>query len=102
MSSVFLHRILKTDSVFVRGLSSAMQDLGKVVGDLAGTDIPILLIGESGTGKDAYARMFHSLSGLDGTALKKAGCTQDPNKALIQQPPSAPSTAQLETFPPDR
>ena len=85
MSSVFLHHTLKTDRGFVRGLSSAMQDLGKVVGDLAGTDIPILLIGESGTGKDAYARMIHSLCGLDGTSLKKVGCAQDDTKGLIEQ-----------------
>jgi len=62
-----------------------MQDLGKVVADLAGTDISILLIGESGTGKDAYARMIHGLSGLDATSLKKVACAQDDTKVLIEQ-----------------
>src|SRR5258708_23240916 len=85
MSSVFLHHILKTDTGCVRGLSSALQDLGKFVADLAGTDIPILLFGESGTGKDAYARRIHSLSGLDGTSVHSVGCAQDDTKGLMEQ-----------------
>src|SRR5258708_4982038 len=85
MSSVFLHHILKTDTGFVRGLSWSLRAVGSVVGDVAGTDISILLFGESGTGKDAYARMIHSLSGLDGTSLKKVGCAQDDTKGLMEQ-----------------
>src|SRR5215470_15459739 len=36
---------------FVAGLSSAMQALESVMAEIAPTNIPILLVGESGTGK---------------------------------------------------
>ncbi len=47
---------------FVLGTSPAIRSLNDAVGEIAPTDIPILLVGESGTGKDAYARLIHRLS----------------------------------------
>jgi len=52
-----------------------MQALHSFVMEIATTDIPILLFGESGTGKDAYASFIHRLSGLGEAALKKLSCT---------------------------
>src|SRR5260370_16379136 len=45
-----------------------------MVGEIAKTDIPVLLVGESGTGKEVYARLIHRLSGLGEAPLKKVSC----------------------------
>lgn len=58
----------------VCGPSAVMQSLNAMVEQLASTNIPVLLIGESGTGKDVYARMIHELSGRSYTPLKKISC----------------------------
>lgn len=81
--------VLEADFEFVYGLGSAMRDLNKVVADVTGTDIPILLSGESGTGKDAYARLIHRRSGLDEVTLNKVACTQNDTQALIEELRSA-------------
>jgi two-component system response regulator AtoC len=58
-----------------------MQTLNAMVEQLAATSIPVLLVGESGTGKDVYARMIHWLSGESETPLKKISCaTIDPTR----------------------
>jgi len=44
-------------------VSPAMQVLDKVVAGVAPTDIPVLLVGESGTGKLVLATEIHRLSG---------------------------------------
>src|SRR5260370_2323570 len=46
-----------------------------MVGEIAKTDIPVLLVGESGTGKEVYARLIDRLSGLGEAPLKKVSCT---------------------------
>jgi len=56
------------------GQSPVMQALHAIVEDLASTNIPVLLVGESGTGKDVYARMIHLLSGSCTTLMKKIAC----------------------------
>jgi DNA-binding NtrC family response regulator len=81
--------MLKADAGFVQGLSPEVQELNRVVTDLAVTDIPILLFGESGTGKDAYARWIHHLSGLDDASLKKVSCTRDDTNSLLEEIRSA-------------
>jgi len=56
-----------------------MHTLNAMVEQLAATNIPVLLVGESGTGKDVYARVIYSLSGEKATPLKKISCeTIDP------------------------
>jgi two-component system, NtrC family, response regulator AtoC len=59
---------------FVPGESPAICAVNEVISDLAGTDIPVLLVGESGTGKDAYARQIHRLSGRPGLLPFKVNC----------------------------
>jgi two-component system response regulator AtoC len=85
MSKGPTNQILKADTGFVFGLGSATKELDKIVADLAETDIPILLLGESGTGKDAYARLIHRLSGLPEASLRKVACTRDDTKVLIEE-----------------
>jgi two-component system response regulator AtoC len=67
------------DAGILCGHSSVMRALNDTVEQLAATDIPVLLVGESGVGKDVYARMIHRLSGEIRTPFKKISCaTIDP------------------------
>lgn len=55
-------------------LGSTMQALHEMVIEIARTDIPVLLIGESGTGKDAYAKLIHRLSANNEMRFHKFNC----------------------------
>jgi two-component system response regulator AtoC len=59
---------------FVYGLGGTMQTLNDMAGEIARTDIPVLIVGESGTGKDAYARLIHRLSLKGDSHFKKINC----------------------------
>ncbi|MEW5757642.1 MAG: sigma-54 dependent transcriptional regulator [Pseudomonadota bacterium] len=48
------------------GKSALMQHLREQIGRLAQYDMPVLLLGESGSGKGAAARYLHALSGRKG------------------------------------
>jgi two-component system response regulator AtoC len=41
------------------GSSAAMLDVWKVIGRAAASDVPVLIVGETGTGKDLVARAIH-------------------------------------------
>jgi DNA-binding NtrC family response regulator len=45
-----------------------------MVVEIAPTGIPVLIMGECGTGKDAYARLIHRLSQTSETAFQKINC----------------------------
>ncbi len=51
-----------------------MQTLESVIGEVASTDIPVLLVGESGTGKEMFARRLHELSRNGEAPLVKIAC----------------------------
>ena len=75
---------------FVYGVSPTMQTVNEMAADIARTDIPVLIVGESGTGKDAYARLIHRLSLKSELRLQKIDCaTFDPTHLTIQKRPSA-------------
>jgi two-component system response regulator AtoC len=59
---------------FVYGSSAAIRALNEVVSEIAPTDIPVLIVGESGTGKDAYARLVHRLSQRHAAPFCKVNC----------------------------
>jgi two-component system, NtrC family, response regulator AtoC len=59
---------------FVAGIDPVMQSLERVASDIAGTNIPILLTGESGVGKEAHARHIHRLSGRPAETFYKVNC----------------------------
>ena len=44
---------------FVGGICPAMQTLEAVVAEIRRTNIPVLLVGESGTGKAMFAQRLH-------------------------------------------
>ncbi len=59
---------------FVYGLGPAMQTLNEMVGEIARTDIPVLIVGESGAGKDAYAKLIHRLSLKPESQFERINC----------------------------
>lgn len=66
---------LESDAGFVYGQSEAILSVNAIIGEIARTDIPVLLHGESGTGKEVYARLIHHLSALRERPLVKLSCT---------------------------
>lgn len=59
---------------FVFGVSPTVRSLNAAVCEIARTDIPVLLFGESGTGKDSYARLIHRLSPHHDAQFRKINC----------------------------
>jgi two-component system response regulator AtoC len=47
---------------FVEGLSPSMRSVGKVMLEVAQSEVPVLLLAENGAGKKATARRIHELS----------------------------------------
>src|SRR5436853_6124888 len=86
MSSEINHTLdLSAKAGFVYGQGAAIQARNTMVADIARTDIAVLLIGESGSGKEVYARLIHRLSGLKDAQLKKISCAAlDPGRLLGQ------------------
>lgn len=58
-------------SNFARGQSRTSQGLNSLVEEIARTIIPVLVMGENGTGKEAYGRMIHRLSKYSHLPLRK-------------------------------
>src|SRR5579863_10259276 len=66
--------MVQEDSGFIGGISPAMQTLESVIGEIAPTNIPVLFVGESGTGKDMFANLVHRLSARNDESLKRISC----------------------------
>src|SRR5277367_6397175 len=66
--------VQQVDAGFVGGISPIMQALEGVVGEIAPTNIPVLLVGESGTGKEMFANRVHLLSGRGDQLLVRISC----------------------------
>jgi DNA-binding NtrC family response regulator len=70
---------------FVYGLGPAIVTLNAMASEIARTDIPVLILGESGTGKDAYGRLIHRLSQKGDSRFWKINCSSvDPGDFLAQ------------------
>lgn len=50
------------DTNFVWGISEAMEDLKSLISKVAGSNANVLILGESGVGKECIARLLHSMS----------------------------------------
>src|SRR5258708_5241362 len=76
---------LETEAGFVYGQSEAILAVNAIVGEISRTDIPVLLQGESGTGKDAYGRLIHELSKARELPLVKLSCAAwEPGELLAR------------------
>jgi two-component system response regulator AtoC len=66
---------LQSEAGFVYGRSEAILAVNGIVGEISRTDIPVLLQGESGTGKDVYGSLIHQLSAMRDLPFVKLSCT---------------------------
>ena len=81
---------------FVYGLGPTICALNAAAEEIARTDIFVLILGESGTGKDAYARLLHRLSPYGTSQLRKIDCTALPPGDLLAHINEAKRAANLE------
>lgn len=65
---------VEAETNWISGVSPAMQMLENIIGELASTDIPVLLVGESGTGKEMLATRVHQLSTHAEEPLRRIPC----------------------------
>jgi DNA-binding NtrC family response regulator len=65
------------------GVSAVMRDLFQAAERIAQTDLPVLLLGESGTGKDVLAREIHARSPRARQRLVALNCAALP-EALVE------------------
>jgi two-component system response regulator AtoC len=68
--------------VVVFGKSDTMQAVRERLNKVAGANVPVLIQGESGTGKDIIARMVHSLSPWKTGPFVKVNCPAIPGTLL--------------------
>ena len=73
-------RVLKRDAhrgegiPFIKGKSSKIQELVELVGQVAPADCNVLIFGETGTGKELFARAIHHQSGRAGERFLAFNC----------------------------
>lgn len=72
---------LPPDSV-IFGKSEAMQDLRQRLDKVASANVPVLINGESGTGKDIIARLVHGKSPWRAGPYVKVNCPAIPGSLL--------------------
>lgn len=66
--------VIQDETHWISGVSAAMQALESIIGEIASTDIPVLLVGESGTGKEVLATRVHQLSAHAQEPLRRVPC----------------------------
>jgi two-component system, NtrC family, response regulator AtoC len=71
-----------SDDVFFVAASAAMRKIRKQVSLVANVDIPVLLLGESGSGKEVVAHLIHSLSTRAHRTFMKVNCAALPGDLL--------------------
>ena len=72
------------DQAYVKLLSPSARPLERVIAELALTNIPVLIIGESGSGKDVIAQRVHRLSSRADEPFVKLTCARFCLKDLDQ------------------
>ncbi|KKB63330.1 ATPase AAA [Robbsia andropogonis] len=64
------------------GISEAMRDVQKRLGRAAGTDVPVLITGETGTGKEVAAQVLHRASARAAGPFVAVNCAAIPGDLL--------------------
>src|SRR5579863_1692449 len=80
----YLEEELSTEHGFedIIGESTGLRRVLKQVESVAATDVTVLILGETGTGKDLVARAIHQLSSRRGRTLVKLNCAAIPTGLL--------------------
>jgi formate hydrogenlyase transcriptional activator len=80
----FLEEEIKTEYNFeeIVGESAALKRILKLVETVAPTDSTVLILGETGTGKELIARAIHNLSGRRERVFAKVNCAAIPTGLL--------------------
>jgi len=82
---------------YLESVSPAMRAIEQVIADIAPTEIPVLLIGESGTGKDAVALHLHRHSPRREQAFRKLlGSSVTPEQLSLEAMAREPATVYLD------
>ena len=81
---LYLEEEIRTEHNFAEivGQSAALKRVPQQVATVAPTDSAVLLIGETGTGKELIARAIHDLSGRKERTLVKLNCAAIPTGLL--------------------
>ncbi|HEY2393146.1 MAG TPA: sigma-54 dependent transcriptional regulator [Candidatus Angelobacter sp.] len=70
------------NDIFFLAASPAMQKIRAQAAQVAKVDISVLLLGESGAGKEVLARLIHKLSRRAGRPMMKVNCAALPHDLL--------------------
>ena len=90
-------RKMPVQTPYLISTSAAMRSIEQVMADIAPTEIPVLLIGESGTGKDAVALHLHRSSPHRGQAFRKyLGSSATPEQLSLAGLGREPGTVYLD------
>jgi len=81
IENVYLQEEIKAEHNFeeIIGVSTAIKKVFKQIQKVAGTDSTVLLLGETGTGKELIARAIHNLSNRKSNPLIKVNCAALPS-----------------------
>jgi two-component system, NtrC family, response regulator AtoC len=74
-----------SDESFFIGVSPIMRKLRAQAALLAETNVPVLILGEDGSGKETTARLVHSLSVRSGFEFAKVNCAALPGDLLERE-----------------
>lgn len=77
-----LHQACQTEPLPLIGQSSAMGKVFEKISLVAGSDVTVLITGESGTGKDLTARSIHALSPRKDNSYIPVNCPTIPEHIL--------------------
>ncbi|WP_420146740.1 sigma 54-interacting transcriptional regulator [Spirosoma sp.] len=84
LEKTYLTEEIKTSHNFgeIIGVSPALYTIFKSIGQVAPTDSTVLILGETGTGKELVARAIHNLSLRKGRAVVKVNCAALPAQLI--------------------
>ncbi|GAB3502470.1 hypothetical protein GCM10027341_30500 [Spirosoma knui] len=84
LEKTYLAEEIKTSHNFgeIIGQSQAMQAVFSYIGQVAPTDATVLIMGETGTGKELVARAVHTLSPRKGRPIVKINCAALPGQLI--------------------
>lgn len=98
-------QILTVERLYMIGETLAMQELRKNIERLAALDCPVIIRGETGTGKELAARIIHNLSPRKKNRFMAINCGCFSNDLLIEElfrpgnpvfPGAAPTSASFD------